>query len=154
MWCYSKPQNFYEEVKKELGEFDLKWYWGPFVSIESSRWIINASKITIKKHNPDLLLTYIPHLDYSGQKFGPESSEFKKSVLEVDGLIGNLEDFLKTEKLDYEIRKTQDDSLNAVIEQAKNNFGNEYDAAIMFMIVKMNSLNIGSNDSSNFVSKN
>ena len=103
MWCYSKPQNFYEEITKELGEFDLKWYWGPFVSIESSRWIINASKITIKKHNPDLLLTYIPHLDYSGQKFGPNSSEFKKSVLEVDKLIGNLEDFLKTEKLDYEI---------------------------------------------------
>ena len=57
-------------------------------------------------------------------------------------------------KFDYEIRKIQDDSLNAVIEQAKNNYGNEYDAAIMFMLVQMNSLNIGSDDASNFVSEN
>jgi len=57
-------------------------------------------------------------------------------------------------KFDYEIRKIQDDSLNAVIEQAKNNYGNEYDAAIMFMLVQMNSLNIGSDDSSPFVSEN
>ena len=67
MWCYSKPENFYEEIVKEIGEFDLKWYWGPFASIESSKWIINATKITIKNHSPDLLLTYIPHLDYAGQ---------------------------------------------------------------------------------------
>ena len=44
-------------------------------------------------------------------------------------------------KFDYKIRNIQDDSLNAVIEQAKNNYGNEYDAAIMFMLVQMNSLN-------------
>ena len=57
-------------------------------------------------------------------------------------------------KFDYEIRKIQDDSLNAVIEQAKNNYGNEYDAAIMFMLVQMNSLNICSDDASNFESEN
>ena len=103
MWCYSKPENFYEEIIKEIGEFDLKWYWGPFASIESSKWIINATKITIKNHNPDLLLTYIPHLDYAGQKYGPESIEFQNSLSEVDELIGNLIDFLQSEKLEYEI---------------------------------------------------
>tara|TARA_Y100000590_G_scaffold361534_1_gene418247 strand:- start:3891 stop:5195 length:1305 start_codon:yes stop_codon:yes gene_type:complete len=103
MWCYSKPQNFYEEIVEEIGEFDLKSYWGPFASIESSKWIVNATKITIKKQSPDLLLTYIPHLDYSGQKFGPDSSEFKDSVLEVDKLLGDLKEFIDTEKLDYEI---------------------------------------------------
>ncbi|MDC0856261.1 alkaline phosphatase family protein [Candidatus Nitrosopelagicus sp.] len=103
MWCYSKPENFYEEISEEIGEFDLKWYWGPFASIESSKWIINATKITIKNHNPDLLLTYIPHLDYAGQKYGPESIEFQNSLSEVDELIGNLIDFLQSEKLEYEI---------------------------------------------------
>jgi len=103
MWCYSKPLGFYEQIVKELGEFDLKWYWGPFVSIESSKWIVNATKITIKNHTPDLVLTYIPHLDYAGQKYGPESSEFEKSILEVDELIGDLMSFLKTEYMDYEI---------------------------------------------------
>ncbi|MCH1607874.1 MAG: alkaline phosphatase family protein [Nitrosopumilus sp.] len=103
MWCYSKPENFYEEIIKEIGEFDLKWYWGPFASIESSKWIINATKITIKNHRPDLLFTYIPHLDYAGQKYGPDSVEFEKSISEVDELIGNLIDFLQLEKMKYEI---------------------------------------------------
>ena len=103
MWCYSKPQNFYEEIIKEIGEFDLKWYWGPFASIESSKWIINAAKITIKNHSPDLLFTYIPHLDYAGQKYGPDSVEFEKSLSEVDELIGNLIDYFQLEKMEYEI---------------------------------------------------
>ena len=103
MWCYSKPQNFYEEIIKEIGEFDLKWYWGPFASIESSKWIINAAKITIKNHSPDLLFTYIPHLDYAGQKYGPDSAEFEKSLSEVDELIGNLIDYFQLEKMEYEI---------------------------------------------------
>ena len=77
--------------------------------------------------------------------------------VELNSFEGQTED--KTlnnarRKFDYEIRKIQDDSLNAVIEQAKNNYGNEYDAAIMFMLVQMNSLNIGSDDSSPFVSEN
>ena len=102
-WCYSKPQNFYEDIIKEIGEFDLKWYWGPFASIESSKWIINAAKITIKNHSPDLLFTYIPHLDYAGQKYGPDSAEFEKSLSEVDELIGNLIDYFQLEKMEYEI---------------------------------------------------
>ena len=114
MWCYSKPLGFYEEIVKELGEFDLKWYWGPFVSIESSKWIINATKITIKNHNPDLVLTYIPHLDYAGQKYGPESSEFENSILEVDKLIGDLIGFLESDNMDYEIMIISEYGFNQV----------------------------------------
>jgi hypothetical protein len=82
-----------------------------------------------------------------------------KSIEEVEpeSLGGQTEE--KTvknfrKKFDYEIRKIQDDSLNSVIEETKNNYGNEYDAAIMFLIVQMNSLNIGSDGASNFVSEN
>ena len=114
MWCYSKPLGFYEEMVKELGEFDLKWYWGPFVSIESSKWIINATKITIKNYNPDLVLTYIPHLDYAGQKYGPESSEFENSILEVDKLIGDLMGFLESDNMDYEIMIISEYGFNQV----------------------------------------
>ena len=96
MWCYSKPIKYYEEITKELGEFDLKWYWGPFVSIKSSQWIINATKYTIKKLSPDLVLVYLPYLDYSSQKNGPESDEFKKSLLELDETIGEFLSFLET----------------------------------------------------------
>ncbi len=105
MWCYSKPVNYYEEIAQYLGEFDLKWYWGPFTSIKSSQWIINASMYTIKKHRPDLVLVYLPHLDYSAQKYGPQSNEFKQSLIEIDNVIGDLIDFLDANEFgnEYEI---------------------------------------------------
>ena len=97
MWCYSKPENFYEKITESIGNFDLKSYWGPFSSLKSSDWIINSAKITIQKHSPDLLVTYLPHLDYTSQKFGPNSDEFKKSVDELDALIGDFLLFLNQE---------------------------------------------------------
>jgi len=97
MWCYSKPENFYEKITKSLGSFDLKSYWGPFSSINSSNWIINSAKKTIQEHCPDLLVTYLPHLDYASQKFGPESIEFKNAVNELDDIIGDFLLFLNQE---------------------------------------------------------
>jgi len=102
MWCYSKPVGFYEEITEKLGEFDLKWYWGPFVSIKSSEWIVNASKYTIMKQKPDLILVYIPHMDYSAQKYGPNSNEFNASLQQVDSLIGEIMSFLEANNLTNE----------------------------------------------------
>lgn len=102
MWCYSKPVGLYEEAAKKLGEFDLKWYWGPFTSIRSSEWIVNSAKHTIAKFKPDLMLVYIPHLDYTAQKNGPGSAEFKASLREVDGLVGEILSFLETNNLNNE----------------------------------------------------
>ena len=90
MWCYSKPENFYEKISESIGNFDLKSYWGPFSSIQSSNWIINSAKKTIETHKPDLLIVYLPHLDYTSQKFGPDSDEFKESVMELDNLLGDF----------------------------------------------------------------
>jgi hypothetical protein len=42
-WCYSQPTDLYEKLIADLGEFDLKTYWGPMASIESSRWITNCA---------------------------------------------------------------------------------------------------------------
>lgn len=94
-WCYSIPPNFYENIVQQNGEFDLSSYWGPFSSIRSSEWIINSAIYTIKNHNPNLLIVYLPHLDYAAQKFGPDSLEFSQSVHELDLLLGNLLDFLE-----------------------------------------------------------
>lgn len=97
MWCYSKPVGYYEEIAEKIGEFDLKWYWGPFSSIKSSEWIINAALYTIEKEKPDLTLVYLPHLDYAAQKYGPDSNEFRQSLLEIDKLIGKM--LVELEKL-------------------------------------------------------
>jgi predicted AlkP superfamily pyrophosphatase or phosphodiesterase len=115
MWCYSKPENFYEKISESIGPFDLKTYWGPFSSIESSNWIINSAKKTIEDHNPDLLIVYLPHLDYASQKFGPESDEFEKSVCELDDLLGDFSLFLDQEfKNEYEIMILSEYTFNPV----------------------------------------
>ena len=100
MWCYSKPIDYYEKLVNELGQFDLKWYWGPFVSIDSTRWILDAAKLTITIHEPDLLLVYLPHVDYDAQKYGPRSDEFRKSVEDVDKQFADFIEFLKKSKND------------------------------------------------------
>ena len=115
MWCYSKPEHFYEKITESLGNFDLKSYWGPFSSLKSSDWIINSAKITIQNHLPDLLVVYLPHLDYTSQKFGPNSNEFKKSVDELDTIIGDFILFLNQEFPDtYEIMILSEYNFNEV----------------------------------------
>ncbi|MBI4719919.1 MAG: alkaline phosphatase family protein [Chitinivibrionia bacterium] len=89
-WCYSKPVGFYENLVKKSGEFNLMHYWGPMVSVKSSEWIMGAAIQTLRETRPDLLLCYIPHLDYSSQKLGIMTDTERKDLREVDRLIGNL----------------------------------------------------------------
>ncbi len=90
MWCYSKPVNYYEEISKEVGEFNLLNYWGPFASIKSSEWITKSVQYTIKNHSPNLIYAYFPQLDYTAQKFGHSSSQVTDDLKQIDNYIGNI----------------------------------------------------------------
>lgn len=96
-WCYSKPVGFYEQISDQIGEFDLASYWGPMASRKSSEWITRAAMLTLEKIKPNLLLMYLPHVDYSAQKFGPNSSEVDSDIGFVDELVGQM--ISKTEEL-------------------------------------------------------
>jgi predicted AlkP superfamily pyrophosphatase or phosphodiesterase len=82
-WCYTKPVGYYEE----LGDFKLQKYWGPVAGLESSQWIVRAAQHTWRKHQPDLMLVYLPHLDYSSQRLGPDQPQ---ALREIDTLVGEL----------------------------------------------------------------
>ncbi|MBV9177474.1 MAG: alkaline phosphatase family protein [Nitrososphaeraceae archaeon] len=91
MWCYSKPTGFYDtELKERFGEFNLASYWGPFASNKSSEWIAKATEYTLEKKRPNLLLTYIPHIDYSAQRFGKNSNQVRDDLKKADELVGNI----------------------------------------------------------------
>ena len=91
MWCYSKPVGFYDkDLKERFGEFDLAKYWGPFASYKSSEWISKATEYTLEKERPNLMFTYIPHVDYSAQKFGKNSIQVKDDLKKSDELVGNV----------------------------------------------------------------
>ncbi|MFL5821466.1 MAG: alkaline phosphatase family protein [Solirubrobacteraceae bacterium] len=93
--CYTDPPALRDELTRELGRFPLFSYWGPGAGIESSRWIAAAGKRVLERESPDLLLTYLPHLDYDLQRFGPDGTEAVRAALAVDEVAGELVDFAR-----------------------------------------------------------
>ncbi len=89
-WCYSKPVGFYEEAAEELGPFNLLHYWGPMASAKSSEWIMKAAGSVLRKHRPELMLIYVPHLDYSSQRFGPGDPRVRDDLKTADRLVGEF----------------------------------------------------------------
>ncbi|HEX6028351.1 MAG TPA: nucleotide pyrophosphatase/phosphodiesterase family protein [Nitrososphaeraceae archaeon] len=90
MWCYSKPVGYYETLKRKYGEFNLATYWGPLASYKSSNWIIQAACDTLENERPNLMFTYIPHIDYSAQRFGKNSKEVREDLKRADELVGGV----------------------------------------------------------------
>ncbi len=95
--CYSEPAALRDQLQEQLGVFPLFHFWGPASSIESSRWIASAAKFVFERHRPALNLVYLPHLDYSLQKLGPNHADIAKSVAEIDAVAGDLIDSFESQ---------------------------------------------------------
>jgi predicted AlkP superfamily pyrophosphatase or phosphodiesterase len=93
--CYTFPPQLHDNLTGPLGEFPLFQYWGPTANIKSTAWIADAAKIVLKNEQLDLLLVYLPHLDYDHQRFGPAGSEALQAARELDEVAGDLVDFAR-----------------------------------------------------------
>ena len=81
--CYTRPGRLEAELAEKVGRrFNLMNYWGPLANHRSSDWIVDAtvSVMGSQEHAPDLLCTYIPHLDYDLQRHGPVSPKARQAV--------------------------------------------------------------------------
>jgi predicted AlkP superfamily pyrophosphatase or phosphodiesterase len=88
--CYTQPASLEQRLTEAVGRpFNLMNYWGPLANHKSSDWIVDATCAVLGMPDiaPDLLLTYIPHLDYDLQRFGPHSPAAHKAL---DLLLGYL----------------------------------------------------------------
>jgi predicted AlkP superfamily pyrophosphatase or phosphodiesterase len=99
MWCYSKPVGYYEKIVEQIGEFDLSSYWGPLSSSLSSEWITKAAKYTIEKSKPNFMVMYIPHIDYSAQRFGKESNQVSDDLVFADSIVEQIIDSTKKSEI-------------------------------------------------------
>ena len=88
--CYTYPPQLHDNLTGPLGEFPLFQYWGPTANIKSTAWIADAAKIVLDNEQLDLLLVYLPHLDYDHQRFGPAGSEALRAARELDEVAGSL----------------------------------------------------------------
>ena len=94
MNCWTNPDSFYDALQSEYGHFPLHNYWGPAAGEASSEWILDATRETIDRYDPDLLWVYVPHLDYDAQRHGPGSAAFEDAVATVDELVGTFFNWL------------------------------------------------------------
>lgn len=84
---YASSDELRFELTEKLGQFPLFNFWGPTANMVSSKWIAQSAIHIDITRRPTLNLVYIPHLDYCLQKFGPNSSEVKEELREIDELI-------------------------------------------------------------------
>ncbi|MGC5628710.1 nucleotide pyrophosphatase/phosphodiesterase family protein [Georgenia sp. Z1344] len=94
--AYVRPPELHDRLVGELGEFPLFQYWGPTASIVSSRWLIDATRGQLRgrfgQPASDLVMTYLPHLDYDLQRFGPDAPEADAAAAELDRELAPLLD--------------------------------------------------------------
>jgi predicted AlkP superfamily pyrophosphatase or phosphodiesterase len=100
---YTEPESLRDELVDRLGEFPLFRFWGPATSIDSTRWIADATLHVLAHHRPDLVLTYLPHLDYDLQKFGPSGPASEQALADVDREAGRLIDYASSGGYDVAI---------------------------------------------------
>jgi len=82
--CYGQPPSLYAGLCAAAGRpFNLMHYWGPLASVRGSQWITTATcaVLTDPALAPDLLLTYLPHLDYVLQRYGPDDERAVRPAL-------------------------------------------------------------------------
>jgi predicted AlkP superfamily pyrophosphatase or phosphodiesterase len=88
--CYTQPAKLGQSLNEAIGRpFNLMNYWGPLANHKSSDWIVDATcaVMGLPEFAPDLLLTYLPHLDYDLQRHGPDGAPAAKAL---DLLLGYL----------------------------------------------------------------
>lgn len=101
--CYTQPYDLEERVIERVGRpFNLMNYWGPLANHKSSDWIVDATCAVMEMPDvaPDLLCTYLPHLDYDLQRHGPDSVEADKALDLLLDYLERLEN--KAEQCGYE----------------------------------------------------
>ena len=90
LWCYTRPQELYGELRDALGHFPLQHFWGPLANIKSTAWIVDSAVHLARRERPNFFYIYLPHLDYAAQRSGPDSTAAQQSLADLDGALGRL----------------------------------------------------------------
>lgn len=94
---YSSPPGLHEQIEQQIGTFPFHGFWGPAAGIASSRWIVDCAMAEFTLSRPHLQLIYLPHLDYSLQRLGPDHPSIPDEVRAIDSEVGRLLAFAKAE---------------------------------------------------------
>lgn len=87
---YSAPEGLHQNIESKIGTFPFFNFWGPKAGIGASQWIAKAAIEEFEQNKPDLQLVYLPHLDYSLQKLGPNDPSIAQEIQDIDAVVGDI----------------------------------------------------------------
>lgn len=79
-----QPRTLPQALEREFGPFPFPAFWGPRAGLPSTDWIAKSSARLLEDEKPDLLLVYLPHLDYQPQRTGPGGCDMAVLAGELD----------------------------------------------------------------------
>ncbi|HEU5061443.1 MAG TPA: nucleotide pyrophosphatase/phosphodiesterase family protein, partial [Kofleriaceae bacterium] len=94
---YSHPASLAAALEQDLGRFPFFDFWGPKSGLPSSEWIARASLEVFRREKPDLLLCYLPHLDYDLQRLGRTGEHARAAARDIDRVAGGLIDAVRAD---------------------------------------------------------
>ena len=89
---YAKPADLYDNICSDIGSrFRLHSYWGPLAGLKSSTFIAQATcNLMGRDDAPELIFSYLPHLDYALQKHGPDHPKASRALSELMDLLSEI----------------------------------------------------------------
>jgi predicted AlkP superfamily pyrophosphatase or phosphodiesterase len=100
---YAQPAPWRDELFAAHGPFPLFKFWGPLAGIDSTRWITDATISTMESGNFELILTYLPHLDYDHQRSGPDGPQGLLALSALDEQFGRLAATAQTQGMEVAV---------------------------------------------------
>jgi predicted AlkP superfamily pyrophosphatase or phosphodiesterase len=95
---WTNPPALRDTLQRDLGQFPLFRFWGPATDIAATQWIADSAIAVDGQHDATLTLIYLPHLDYSFQKFGPDvrHPSISSDLRQLDTVCGQLFDHFES----------------------------------------------------------
>lgn len=91
---YARPRPLLETMEKAVGRpFKLQHYWGPVASSKASDWIVAGLEGVLQENRadgPDWIFSYLPHLDYTLQRLGPQADPVEQDMGKLDHHLERL----------------------------------------------------------------
>jgi predicted AlkP superfamily pyrophosphatase or phosphodiesterase len=100
---HTTPPSLRLRLQDQLGPFPLFQFWGPGANIKSTRWIVDATLNILKEEQPGLTLSYLPHLDYDLQRFGPNSRQAKQAAMDLDQEVAKILDYVQAKEMELTV---------------------------------------------------
>ncbi|MBQ6472131.1 MAG: alkaline phosphatase family protein [Victivallales bacterium] len=108
-----KPSRLESEMTAAVGRrFKLQNYWGPMACGEGSKWCAECTAALMSQEKPDILFSYLPHLDYCLLREGPNGKSIPREADLLGKCLGLLLDSAK--RNDYEMVVWGDYSITEV----------------------------------------